>query len=305
MKKEEILQVLPVRLQKIVDHAITDWNTLQEIHIRSGRQIVLTIQGRKRFPDQNGQVVSQREFRECLEHVSNYSLYAFEEEIRKGYLTIPGGHRIGVAGRIVMAENTIQTMRNISFMHIRISHERKGCADRIMPYLYERGNFLSTLILSPPGAGKTTLLRDIVRHVATGGRMVSGKNVSVVDERSEIAGCCLGIPQKDVGLFTDVLDACPKAEGIVMAIRSLSPEVIAVDEIGGAKEEEALQMALTGGCALLATIHGESLQDLHNSPWIGRIMRQNMFQRIIVLEKKERPGIIQSVYDGKGQVIGH
>lgn len=303
MKKEEILQILPERLRRLVDDAVSDWESIQEIHIRSGRSVVLTIQGQKILPNQNGQVVSRKEFRETLEYISNYSLYAFEDEISKGYLTIPGGHRIGVAGKAVMEQGHVRTLRNISFLNIRISHEIKGCADRLIPYLFEKDCFLSTLIVSPPGAGKTTLLRDIVRNVATGGRMFSGKNVSVIDERSEIAGCYMGMPQKDVGRYCDVLDACSKSEGIRMMIRSMAPEVIAVDEIGAKQDYEAMVYALTSGSSLLATVHGSSLQHIREKPLMKRMLEERMFDRLIFLEKEGKPGKVSVVYDGKGQVV--
>lgn len=303
MKKDEVLQVLPERLRRLLEKSIVDWNTLQEIHIRAGKNMTYTVSGRKVLPNQNGQVVSLREFREILEYVSNYSLYAFEEEIKKGFLTIPGGHRVGVAGRAVLADGTVKTIRNISFLNIRVSHEVKGCADRLLPYLFEQEMFLSTLIVSPPGAGKTTLLRDIVRQLASGGRMFDARNVSVVDERSEIASCYMGIPQNDVGIYCDVLDACPKPEGIRMMIRSMAPEVIAVDEIGTQAEYEALTEAATSGCSILATVHGRSLEQVREKPYLRKMFTEQMFGRIVVLSGGKEPGVIGGIYDRKGQVV--
>lgn len=303
MKKEEILQVLPERLRQLAVHAVADWDALQEIHIRLGKSMVFTIQGKKVCPDSNGQVVGRKEFREILEYISNYSLYAFEEEIKKGFLTIPGGHRVGVSGRAVTEENKVKMLRNISFLNIRVAHEVRGCADRIMPYLFEREQFLSTLLVSPPGAGKTTLLRDIVRHLASGGRMFRARNVSVVDERSEIASCYMGVPQNDVGMYCDVMDACPKTEGIRMMLRAMAPEVIAVDEIGTGEEYEALVEAVTGGCALLATVHGNSMQQIREKPYLKKMLEEQMFGRILFLEERERPGVVTRIYDGKGQVV--
>lgn len=302
MKKEEILQILPERIRSVMVRAVTEWETLQEIHIRNGRSVVLVINGKKIMPDQSGQVVGGREFREILESISNYSLYAFEEEIRKGYLTIPGGHRVGVAGRVLLDQGQVRTIRHITFLNIRVSHEILGCADRVMPYLFERDRFLSTLIVSPPGAGKTTLLRDIVRQTATGGKMFTAKNVSVIDERSEIAGCYMGVPQRDVGIHCDVLDACHKQEGIGMMLRSMAPEVIAVDEIGAMRDYEALTTVLTSGCALLATVHGNSFQHIREKPQLKRMLEERMFERILFLQGGE-PGRGMAIYDGKGQVV--
>lgn len=309
MKKEEVLQVLPERLRQIVERSVADWNTVQEIHIRLGKGIAITANGRKELPNPNGQVVSRREFRELMEYISNYSLYAFEEEIKKGFLTIPGGHRVGVSGRAVTEDNEVKKLRNISFVNIRIAHEKKGCADAVMPYLLEKDRFLSTLLVSPPGAGKTTLLRDIVRNLASGGnlagsgRMFGAKNVSVVDERSEIASCYMGVPQNDVGMFCDVLDACPKSEGIRMMLRSMAPEVIAVDEIGTGNEYEALTEALTSGCSLLATVHGDSIRHIREKPFLKQLLEERMFERIIILRQKEHPGVIEGIFDAGGQVI--
>lgn len=162
MKQEEIIQILPERIRRIVQQSVREWDYLQEIHIRSGGSIILVIQGEKVMPDQGGQVVGNREFREILEYISNYSMYAFEEELRKGYLTIPGGHRVGVAGKVLMEQGQVKTIRHMAFLNIRVSHEVTGCADRVMPYLFEKGRFLSTLIVSPPGAGKTTLLLSLI-----------------------------------------------------------------------------------------------------------------------------------------------
>lgn len=302
MKQEDILQILPDRIRRIVQQSVREWNSLQEIHIRSGGSIILVIRGEKIMPDQGGQVVGIRELREILEYISNYSMYAFEEEIRKGYLTIPGGHRVGVAGRVLMERGQVKTIRHMSFLNIRVSHEVTGCADRIMPYLFENGRFMSTLIVSPPGAGKTTLLRDIVRQTASGGKMFPAKKVSVIDERSEIAGCYMGIPQRDVGIHCDVLDGCQKQEGIYMMLRSMAPEVIAVDEIGGERDYEALSTALTSGCALLATVHGNSFRHIREKPQIKRIMEEKMFERILFLQGGT-PGKGVTVYDGRGQVM--
>lgn len=304
-----MLQVLPERLRQIVERSVADWNTVQEIHIRLGKGIAITANGRKELPNPNGQVVSRREFRELMEYISNYSLYAFEEEIKKGFLTIPGGHRVGVSGRAVTEENEVKKLRNISFVNIRIAHEKKGCANAVMPYLLEKDRFLSTLLVSPPGAGKTTLLRDIVRNLASGGnlagsgRMFGAKNVSVVDERSEIASCYMGVPQNDVGMFCDVLDACPKSEGIRMMLRSMAPEVIAVDEIGTGNEYEALTEALTSGCSLLATVHGDSIRHIREKPFLKQLLEERMFERIIILRQKEHPGVIEGIFDAGGQVI--
>ncbi len=302
MLQEEILAIFPERLKKILSVTGNDWGKLQEIRIRCGKSLILVSEGKKMAPAQDNKVITPEEFREILNYISNYSLYAFEEEIKKGYLTIPGGHRVGLAGKTVMENDRVKTIRSPAFMNVRVSHEIKGCSDRILPHLFQGDGFLSTLIVSPPGAGKTTLLRDIVRNLANGSGTFSPKTVSVIDERSEIAGCYHGIPQKDVGQHTDVLDGCSKQEGIPIMLRSMAPEVIAVDEIGAEKDYDALNMALTSGCGLVATVHGSSVKHLREKNTMNRILQEKMFQRILLLQPGT-PGRIQKICDSEGRVM--
>lgn len=303
MYRDEILPLLPERIRRILQCCVRAERELQEIRIRKGKPLVLQYKGAMFVPEPDGPVISEQEFREVLDRISRHSLYAFEEEISRGYLTVPGGHRIGLLGHTVLEGSRVKTIRHIAFLNIRISHEIPGSADPLMPYVMDKDRFLSTLLVSPPGGGKTTLLRDMIRQLATGGQSFRGRSVSVVDERSEIAGCRGGIPQKQVGPYCDVLDACPKAAGMRMVIRSMAPEVVAVDEVGTQDDLEAMMYALTSGCALLATIHGSSLEQMKRKPAFDGMLRDGMFERYVFLGTRRNPGICRQIYDGGGELL--
>ena len=313
VKKDELLKIFAGPIRELLGKAEPDWEKVQEIRLRAGRPVfvvsggteyVLTEEGLRRTalpgsgpgPAQAYRATPQ-DLRETLEYVSSHSLYAFEEEIRQGFLTIRGGHRIGLAGKTVTDERGIRTIKYISFLNVRLAHQVRGCADKVMPYLSERGQALHTLFVSPPRCGKTTLLRDVIRQM-------SGRHtVGVVDERSELAACCQGIPQNDLGDRTDVLDCCPKAKGMMMLVRSMSPEVVAVDEIGGREDVDAMRYVMNCGCSVLATVHGDSLEDVAGKPALGEMVLGGMFDRCIVLSSRKGAGTVEEIRDGAGNCL--
>ena len=194
-------------------------------------------------------------------------------------------------------ESEIKNMKYISFLNIRVSHQIIGAADSILPFLYEDKKLCNTLLISMPGIGKTTLLRDMVRQVSDGNSYAKGMTVGVVDERSEIAGCFKGVAQNDLGIRTDVLDACPKALGMMLLLRSMAPKVIAVDEIGDRGDEEMIRQVTRCGVRVMATIHGNDMEDLQNS-MIGRhLFEEKIFDRYIVLERVEKEKIKKTIYN--------
>ena len=242
-----------------------------------------------------------RKLRETLEFAGAYSLYAYEDEIRQGYLTLPGGHRIGVTGKAVTENGQVKTLRYITSLNIRVAHEVKGCADAVLPWLYSSEGLCHTLLISPPRCGKTTLLRESIRQISNGRTGFRGMRVGVVDERSEIGGSHLGVPGLDVGVRTDILDGCPKAEGMMMLVRSMSPELIAVDEIGGNADMEAMENAISCGCRILATVHGSSLEEIRQKPLVSGLLQTGIFERFVVLDARHGTGNRASHPGRKGE----
>ncbi len=307
--RKEFLKIFSLNLRKVLSRLNVDAEKLQEIRLRAECPLLVTWDGKEYFVKPTGEVtldargsylVEKRELAETMEYISNFSLYAFEDEVRQGFLTIQGGHRIGIAGKIVMDGERIKSVKHISFINVRLSHQIKGCADKVLPMIIHDEEVCHTLIISPPKCGKTTLLRDLVRQLSNGTDYFPGRTVGVVDERSELGGAYLGVPQNDLGIRTDVLDCCPKAEGMMMLVRSMSPAVIAVDEIGDYRDICAIESVVNCGCKLLTTIHGASIADIEKKPLMQKLMQERVFERYIILHNHKRIGRVKKVYDERG-----
>ena len=311
MRQEEILRMFPQDMRRRWEQVAMQADSLQEIRLRVNVPAAVWIDNREWFIDTEGRLVNRwpqegvcrpEELDAILKHLCQYSEYACADEIRQGFLTIQSGHRIGLSGKVILEkENKLRNLKYIRYLNIRIAHEIKGVADGILPYLYdEQGQAFNTLLISPPGCGKTTMLRDMIRHLSNGTVYGKGMNVSVVDERSEIAGSYLGIAQNDVGIRTDVLDGCPKQEGMMLLIRAMSPQVLAVDELGNEGDIRALQIASGCGCKLLATIHGTSLEEVRSKKYMCNIIADRLFERYLVLTRKNGRCEIEGIYDREG-----
>jgi len=291
-----LYELFPGRLIKECGVLEEKISKIQEIRLRVNRPVTIFSEGMEYYISGDGQVtgkqkngmrIGEKDMEDIVNHICHSSLYAYEEEIRRGYITIKGGHRVGISGQVVLSTNhEIRTIKNISFINIRIAHEVIGVGHDFLPYLYEKGRVHNTLIISPPGFGKTTLLRDIIRNISDGNSFAKGKNCVVIDERSELAGSYNGIPQLDVGERTDVMDSCPKAIGMMMAIRSMAPQVMAVDELGTTEDIQALFSVIRSGCSILATMHGDSLSSLCNKNFLREVMDEKVFSRYIVIKNR-------------------
>lgn len=307
---KSILQMFPARYRDFWIKAAEEQEHIQEIRLRVGRPVALYMDGKEKFLTDRGEFTDhsahahcpgEAELSEMLDHICHYSPYAFEEELRRGFVTVAGGHRVGVAGQAVLeADGSIRTLKNISFLNIRVSHEKKGAADRIMKDIYRNGYPQNTLIISPPGCGKTTLLRDLIRRISDGNFLGKGLTVGVVDERSELAGSFQGVPQNDMGMRTDVLDGCPKEKGMLLLLRSMSPQVIAIDELGSEGELKALAQAAACGCRILATVHGESRRDVERRFGREQAFWDRLFDLFIVLGRAEGKCVVRQMEEGRG-----
>lgn len=303
---EKLLQLFPMDRRIFWQQTAEAEAEVQEIRMRACQPVIVIKRGIEWYLDENGHFIKEREkaysakreeMEALLQHICNYSVYAFSDEIKQGFITVAGGHRVGIAGQVVLEKDeTVRTIKHIAYMNIRVSHQIIGAADRVLSYIYEKGVPVNVLIISPPGCGKTTLLRDLIRQISDGNAFGRGCCVGVVDERSEIAGSYLGRAQNDVGMRTDVLDACPKVQGMQLLLRSMSPQVIAIDELGGEEDGQALHLAASCGSRIIATVHGEDLWDMAGKATMKKIFWEKIFDCFIVLERQSGKCQIKHVY---------
>ncbi|WP_369813678.1 stage III sporulation protein AA [Thermoactinomyces sp. DSM 45892] len=308
-----IYQILPLSIREIIQSLPrTILGSLEEIRIRQNRPLEVITSEQSWFVSYRRQLnkipkdsvlPSREECAKLLNLLSNHSLYAMEEELRRGYITIEGGHRVGLAGKVVMEQGRVKHLRDVTGFNIRIAREVKGVGEELLPILFgSNRNLHNVLIVSPPQCGKTTLLRDLARLISLGDeKKYPSKKIGIVDERSEIAGCVGGVPQHDVGPRTDVLDGCPKAEGMMMMIRSMSPDVMIVDEIGRLEDLYAMHEAIHAGVKVISTAHGHTWEEVSRRVELGDLLKQGIFDRVILLSRRRGPGTIEAIYNGSGK----
>ena len=269
---------------------------IEEIRLRSNKQIALKVGQEIQLLDY---IVSQQEILQIFERVCENSVYSYRRQICDGYITIRGGNRVGIVGSAVIDNGQVININYISSLNFRIARQKIGCSNSIIEDIIDMQNnsIYNTLIVSPPGCGKTTLLRDIVRNISNGISVIGfkGKTVGVADERGEIAAMYKGIPQNDVGIRTDVIDNMPKPLAMRILVRSMSPDVIACDEIGSLEDVEAIDYAMCSGVKGIFTAHGKNIEEINKNTELSKLLNKKIFERIILLNPEKR-GDAECIY---------
>lgn len=277
------ISVLPAPLKsRMAAVSLQRRRSAEEIRLRAGRPPGLVCAGRE-LPADQGEPVTVGQLRDVLEIATGGSLYSAEQALSQGYITAAGGCRIGVCGTAVVDAGGFTGIRDISSVCVRIAGKFPGDCEEIFRLL-KAENFPSLVIISPPGYGKTTFLRELIRRVSD-----AGVRISLADERGEVAAASGGISAFDVGRCTDVMTGAPKAEAIMRMLKSMSPEIIAMDEITDERDAHACMQAAHCGVRVMATVHGDGV----------RLLSERSLYRTLGQERVFKMAAVISIRDGK------
>lgn len=284
MNRIEILKYFPSRIGQAIRNNlnIDDDKFLEEIRIRVSKPIILKLNNKETIIDY---IITTEDILEILEKITENSIYSYQKQICEGFITLKGGHRVGITGNVVMENEKVININYIYSLNFRIAKQILGTSEKVINEIYHNKQIYNTLIISSPGAGKTTLLRDLIRNIS------KYKTVGVVDERGEIAAMYKNEPQNDMGLKVDILNNVNKALGMKMLVRSMAPDVICADEIGTKEDIEAIKYAVTSGVKGIFTAHGDSIESIKKSPILKELIELNVIEKIIVLDKNDRKKI--------------
>lgn len=294
-----IRRLFPITVYNAIEENL-DTEKLQEIRMRAGKPITVQYGGKYWYLSRggitedlsHGLVVNSVELNSCVVNAAEHSIYAYNDDIKNGYMTLQGGVRLGICGEVITDNLKIITVKNYSAVNIRIPHEIHGFANGIMSDIVAKN--CSALILSPPGGGKTTLLRDIARQLSD-----TGRNVLIVDERGEIACCSDGVPSMDVGARTDVYTGGSKKHAIECGIRAMRPDVIVTDEIFGDEDAEILREAVGSGISVIASAHASDPTSFAKRAFYTKLKNYGVFAAMYFIAFSDKGRRIIA-YDGGG-----
>ncbi|MBR3249607.1 MAG: stage III sporulation protein AA [Clostridia bacterium] len=297
----QVLQYFPLeiylQLTKFIEENENLADEIEEIRIRTDKPISVKVNNSNRILKHK---INQEETLKIFEKVCENSVYSYRNQICEGFITIKGGHRVGITGNVVMENDRVININYISSLNFRIARQKLECSNEALEYVIDidNNNIFNTLIVSPPGCGKTTILRDLIRKLSNGIKEINfkGKTVGIVDERGEIAAMYKGIPQNDVGVRTDVVDNISKDKGMKMLVRSMAPEIITCDEIGSKQDVQAINYAVCSGVKGIFTAHGGNIEEINLNPELAELLKNNIFEKIIFLDVKQK-GKIAKVYE--------
>ena len=280
----QILEYFPVRIGQVISNSLNndEKESLEEIRIRVNRPIILKVRNNNKILNY---IITTQDILEIMEKITENSMYSYQKQICSGYITLKGGHRVGISGNVVMEEDKVININYIYSLNFRIARQIIGVSEKILSEVINNDNIYNTLIVSPPGAGKTTILRDLIRNISR------EKTVGVVDERGEITAMYKNEPQNDMGLKVDILSNVSKSVGMKMLVRSMAPDIICADEIGTKEDIEAIKYAITSGVKGIYTAHGESIESINKSPILKELLELNIINKVIILNKEDRSKI--------------
>ena len=304
----EAIKVLPERLHVLLNEINPDIaRDIQEIRIRAHKPLVLVVKGASTFITYNGRIsfllpqnavaIKSEEVEQIFNNACGYSVHSHLKTISKGFVTLNGGHRVGIAGEAILENGKIVGVKNISSLNIRIAREHIAVADEIIKYIYT-GSLKSIIIAGPPLSGKTTMLRDIARQLS-GPDLSRYYKTVIVDERNEISASILGCIPNDLGINTDVLSGYPKSDGILCALRSLSPDIILCDEVGTLKEVMAIEEGINSGVRFVVSVHASDKKELLTRPQSKKLILSGAFDNVVLLKSGDEPCSIKDIFESR------
>lgn len=311
MSCENVFPYLSQKIRNVLKKVDTSvFEGMEEIRLRAGKPLMthnwngdwfLSVEGTLCKTADRPLIVQREDIMNTVTLMSENSVYAFQDEISNGFITLKGGHRVGLTGKVILEGGRVKNIRDFSGVNIRVAREVPGCSEKILEYILNEDRIFNTLLVSPPQCGKTTMLRDLSRNLSDGipAFGFKGLKVGIVDERSEIAACHKGIPQYSTGVRTDVLDGCPKALGMLMMVRSMSPHVVLTDEIGNRGDKDAVMSVINAGVKIITTAHGYNITELKSRQEVLEILEQKIFERFVVLSSANGPGTVEEIIDGR------